>query len=136
MMSISNQDLLHTMQQKGRHFSKLINEALKKHELYMSQWSVLFCLHKFGAMTQKEIWLYLNVEAPTVTRTLERMEKSEWIVRQEGTDKRERIIKPTEKAKEQFPAIKRSVEEVEQDYLSELTETEKIQLYQLLHKIG
>lgn len=135
-MSVSNQDLVHMMQQKSRHFSKLINEALKKHELYMSQWSILYCLHKFGTMTQKEIWLYLNVEAPTMTRTLERMEKSEWIMREEGTDKRERIIKLTEKAKNEFSEIKESVESVEQKFLYHLTEEEKMTLYQLLHQIG
>lgn len=135
-MSLSNQDLVHTMQQKNRHFSKLINEALKKHELYMSQWSILYCLYKFGEMTQKEIWLYLNVEAPTVTRTLARMEKSEWILREEGTDKRERIIKLTKKAQNEFSAIKDSVEAVECKFLNHLTDEEKAQLYHLLHKIG
>ena len=37
-------------------------------------------------MTQKEIWQYLNVEAPTVTRTIVRLEESGWINRREGTD--------------------------------------------------
>ena len=135
-MSLLNQDLMHTLQQKSRHISKKVNEVLRKHELYMSQWSILYCLHKFGAMTQKEIWLYLNVEAPTVTRTLERMEKSEWIMREEGMDKRERIIKLTEKAKNEFSGIKQSVESVEREFLSRVTEEEKTQLYQLLHKLG
>lgn len=135
-MSLSNQDLVHMMQQKSRQFSKSINEALKKHDLYMSQWSILYCLHKFGAMTQKEIWLYLNVEAPTITRTLERMEKSEWIIREEGTDKRERIIRLTEKAKNEFLGIKQTVESVEQEFLFHITDKEKTQLYQLLQKIG
>lgn len=135
-MSLSNQDLVHMMQQKSRQFSKSINEALKKHDLYMSQWSILYCLHKFGAMTQKEIWLYLNVEAPTITRTLERMEKSEWIIREEGTDKRERIIRLTEKAKNEFSGIKQTFESVEQEFLFRITDKEKTQLYQLLQKIG
>ncbi len=32
-------------------------------------------------MTQKEIWSYLNVEAPTVTRTIKRLEENGWIQR-------------------------------------------------------
>lgn len=135
-MSLSNQDIVHMMQQKGRHFTKMLNTALKQYDLYMSQWSILYCIEKFGAMTQKQVWLYLHVEPPTVTRTLARMEKSEWIVREEGTDKRERIITLTDKAKQVFPEIKASVQLVEKKYLTDVTELEKKQLYQILQKIG
>lgn len=135
-MSLSHQDIVHTMQQKARHFTKNLNTALKQYDLYMSQWSILYCIEKFGALTQKEIWLYLHVEPPTVTRTLERMEKNEWIVREEGTDKRERIIKLTKKAKQVFPEIKASVKLVEQEYLANVTEAEKEELYQILQKLG
>lgn len=135
-MSISNQDIVHMMQQKGRYFTKMLNAALQPYDLFMSQWSILYCIEKYGAMTQKEIWSYLHVEPPTVTRTLARMEKSGWIVREEGADKRERIIKLTDKSKRKFPQINASVKRVEQDYLSDITELEKKQLYQILQKVG
>src|SRR5690625_915372 len=101
----------------------------------MSQWSILFCLGKFGPMTQTEIWSYLNVEAPTTTRTLERMEKSGWIIRSQGKDKRERIIELSESAKATFSEIIESVEMIEDQLLKEFTDTEKAQLYELLGKI-
>lgn len=134
-MTLSNQDVFHILQQKSRHLTKLMNTGLKDHGIYMSQWSILFCIDKFGAMTQKEICSYLHVEAPTITRTLERMEKSGLITRKQGRDKRERIIDLTEDARERFADIKASVETKEQELLRTFTETEKKQLYDLLRKI-
>ncbi len=43
-------------------------------------------------MTQTDIWKYVNVEAPIVTRTIAKMEENGSIVHQQGEDKRERII--------------------------------------------
>ena len=132
---LTNQDVFHRLQQKSRYITKLINIGLKDHGLFMSQWSILFCLGEFGPMTQTEIWTYLNVEAPTTTRTLERMEKSGWIIRSQGKDKRERIIELSESAKATFSEIIESVETIEDQLLKEFTDTEKAQLYELLGKI-
>lgn len=134
-MNISNQDVLHSLNQQTRSFQKAMNKELKEHGLYGAQWTILFCLHTFGAMTQTGISRYLHVEAPTVTRTLVKMEKTGWIVRKQGTDKRERLIEQTEKAEEHFPAIKESIETLEHYLLEDFTEEEKQQLYQLLHKM-
>jgi len=134
-MKLSNQDIFHLLHQKSRYTTKLVNQPLKEHGLYTSQWSILFCLHEFGTMTQKEIWTYLNVEAPTVTRTVKRMEESGWIERTQGDDKRERIIVLTEEAKVKFSEIEASVETIERTLLQHFTEQEKEQLYELLRKI-
>lgn len=136
MDNLTNQDVFHRLQQKSRYVTKLINTGLKDHGLFMSQWSILFCLGKFGPMTQTEIWSYLNVEAPTTTRTLERLEKSGWIIRNQGTDKRERIIELSDDAKATFSTIIERVEIIEKELLQGFSEAEKAQLYQLLGKIG
>lgn len=135
MKNVSNQDLLHALNQRARLFAKSINTSLKDHGLYASQWSILFCLHQYGAMTQTEIWKYLNVEAPTVTRTLAKMEKSGWVIRKQGVDKRERIIELTGLAVDEFPTISEKVSELENDLLSEFTPDEKDQFYHLLNKL-
>lgn len=127
--------LFHELHQKSRLSIKEVNEALKKFELYSSQWSILFCLKQFGAMTQKEIWRYLNVEAPTVTRTISRLEESGWIVRKEGADKRERIVELSPFAVQQVPEIEKRIRNVEEDLVSGLTDEEQHQLLVLLKKI-
>jgi len=136
METVSNQELMHLLNQRKRLLEKEMNLFLKKHDLFTSQWSILFCIHRFGPMSQTDIWKYLNVEAPTVTRTLAKMEKSGWIKRQSGDDKRERIIELTEETKEKFPFIKQTVDKIESKLLVNLTTQEKSQLSYLLNKIG
>ncbi|MDN7228972.1 MarR family transcriptional regulator [Planococcus liqunii] len=128
--------LFHEIHQKSRLSVKEVNDALKEFHLYSSQWSILFCLEQFGEMTQKEIWQYLNVEAPTVTRTLMRLEHSGWVVRKEGQDKRERLVQLSEFAKKMVPQIEKRIQEVEESLLSSLSEAEQQQLIELLKKIG
>ena len=128
--------LFHEIHQKSRLSIKEVNEALKTFNLYSSQWSILFCLKKFGSMTQKEIWQYLNVEAPTITRTVARLEESGWIERKEGTDKRERIVYLSERAEKMVPKIEKRILEVEENLVSPLAEEEQAQLIALLKKIG
>ncbi len=135
MEEVSNQDVIHALNQRARLFSKSLNTHLIDHGLYTSQWSILFCLYHFGTMTQTQIWKYLNVEAPTVTRSLGRMEKNGWITRRQGEDKRERLIELTDEAKRKFFTLKQSVTKMEDQLLASLTKNEKEQLYYLLNKI-
>jgi len=128
--------LIHTLNQKARLLSKELNEELQDYDLYTSQWSILYTLNLKGSMSQTDIWEYLKVEAPTVTRTLVRMESSGWIIRKPGKDKRERKVELTEMAKLKFPLIKKSIENYQQKYVAELSEQEQEQLRYLLEKLG
>lgn len=135
MKELSNHDLFHLLHQKSRLIKKRMDFGLKEHNLHVSQWSILFCLNKFGEMKQTEIWTYLNVEAPTITRTLESMERNGWVFRRPGVDKRERIILMTYKAKSTFNKVIESVAQMENELLLNLDSEEKKQLYKLLSKI-
>lgn len=135
MNNTLNQDVLHALNQGSRFVAKSLNTHLKEYGLFASQWTIMYCLHKFGPMTQTDIWKYVNVEAPTVTRTVTKMEKNGWILRTQGKDKRERIIELTDVAKQSFPAIKQSIMALENDLLGELSPEEKEQLVVLLSKI-
>lgn len=127
--------LFHEIHQKSRLAIKEVNEVLKEYGLYNAQWSVLFCLKQFGPMTQTEIWQYLNVEAPTVTRTLSKLEESGWAERVEGTDKRQRIVCLTPKAEAKVAEIEDRVTRLETDMLSDLSPAHQKQLQDLLKKI-
>ena len=85
-------------------------------------------------MTQTEIWQYLHVEAPTVTRTLVKLEHRKLIIRKEGKDIRERIVQLTEEAQNLIPKIEERIDEVEQQLLLSLSMDEVNQLTQLLRK--
>ena len=135
MDNIINQNLIHMLNQQSRLLAKEVNQRLGDHGLYASQWSIIFCIDRFGPMTQTAIWKYLNVEAPTITRTLSRMEKSGWIIRKQGNDKRERVIELTKEARRKFMPIRQTMDQFELEMLAGLSSEEKEQLQYLLSKI-
>src|SRR5699024_2189094 len=117
------------------YIKKRMDTGLKSHQLYASQGSILFCLDKFGPMTQTHIRTYLNVEAPTNTRTLERLQQHGWIIRKQGNDKDEHVITLTKEAKASNSTNINDVGAMEDELLRHFSDTEKKQLYNLLHKI-
>ncbi|MEK5184747.1 MarR family transcriptional regulator [Solibacillus sp. FSL R5-0691] len=127
--------LFHILFQQNRYLVKQLNDVLKQHGLFSSQWTVLFLLHQNGKMTLTEIWKYLDVEAPTVTRTVTRLETLGWVERVQGADKREKMIDLTAKALELFPKIEESVLSFERKMTGNLTEEEQALLIQLLKKM-
>src|SRR5699024_6155414 len=105
MVKMINRDIFHLLQQKSRYIKKRMDTGLKKHQIYASKWFILFCLYKFGHMTQTDIRTYLNVEAPSITRTLERVEQNGWVIRKQGIEKRERVITLTKEPNASISAV-------------------------------
>lgn len=127
--------LIHELFQKTRFLSQEVNNTLKKYNLFASQWSVLYCIQRHKEMTLTQIWKYLNVEAPTITRTVNRLAELGWIDICSGTDKREKIVKLSEQALQQFPAIKAAMMEFEDRMVNSLSDEEEAQMLELLQKI-
>ena len=121
--------------QKNRQVVNHLNEALKEHGLFHAQWTILYLLKKNGPMSLTEIWKYLDVEAPTVTRTVSRLQVLGWIVRVEGTDKREKIVALSDYAISQFPKIEASIEAFEEKVTQKLSQQEQQHLIELLKKL-
>ncbi len=136
MKFIINHELVHLLHQQTRLLEKEANATLSEYELYSAQWAIIYCLSTQGPMVQADIGKYLNVEAPTVTRTLRRMEENDWVVREEGEDKRERLVRLSPRGESELPAIKRSMQQMEATLLRDLNQEEKEQLYHLLWKIN
>lgn len=127
--------LFHMLFQQNRYLVNQLNEALREHGLFHSQWTILFLLHEKGTMSLTNIWKYLNVEAPTVTRTVSRLETLGWVIRQQGEDKREKIIALTPFALEKFPQVKSSVLAFEKQMIQNLNNEEQQLLLNLLQKM-
>lgn len=127
--------LFHEIFQKTRFLNKELNSVLREYHLFTSQWSVLYCIHKHGDMSLTEIWKYLNVEAPTVTRTVNRLVELGWLEIEEGTDRREKIVKLSTEAATDLPEIKDAVIRFENRFLKRLSTEEQQQLMELLSKI-
>src|SRR5699024_5568775 len=120
--------LFHEIFQRARLVSKELNQVLKKYGLFSSQWSVLFCIYQQKEMTLTEIWTYLNVEAPTVTRTVNRLADLGWVKVTPGEDRREKVVTLSQKAIEKFPEIEKTMIEFENQFLNYLSPEEQTQL--------
>ncbi|APB83865.1 MarR family transcriptional regulator [Bacillus amyloliquefaciens] len=120
-----NRRLIHQINQCARLITKKANERLEPFGLYSSQWSILYCLKTIGPMTQKDIWSYLNVEAPTVTRTIKRLEENGWIQREQGEDKREKLVVLTKEAELKYNSINQEMLKFEEDMLADFQDGDK-----------
>lgn len=134
MIPIStNHTLIHTLHQLSRNVTYQINEVLIPLGLYSAQWAVIFVLKTKGTLTQKDLCDYLSVEAPPMTRTIQRLVKQGYVQQVQGKDKRERLVQLTEEALIQYPKWEWSINERNQSLLSGLPETEKADLLKLLN---
>lgn len=127
--------LFHEVFQKTRLLSKELNLVLKEYDLFASQWTVLYCVHRHEEMILTNIWRYLNVEAPTVTRTVSRLEELGWLTTYEGKDRREKIVRLSKEAVAKFPVIEASIIQFENEFLKDLSSEEQSMLMGLLKKL-
>lgn len=120
--------LFHSIHQLSRNLTKRVNAALEPYGIYSSQWSVLYVLKEKGSMTQKELCHYLAIEAPPMTRTIQKLQKLGMIEQREGEDKRKKYIALTSKALNSYPILEKAVMEVNHQIISGLNEGDQKEL--------
>lgn len=121
-------ELFHSIHQLSRNLTKRVNAALEPFEIYSSQWSVLFVLKEKGSMTQKELCQYLAIEAPPMTRTIQKLQKLGLVEQTEGEDRRKKYIGLTEKAITNYPVWEQAVMNVNNQIVSGLSEHDQKEL--------
>jgi MarR family transcriptional regulator, transcriptional regulator for hemolysin len=124
-------ELIHTLHQLSRQLTNKLNEVLKPLGLYGSQWAVIFVLKKKGSLTQRELCDYLFVEAPPMTRTIQRLVKQGYVRQVPGQDKREKYVQLTDEALKEFPKWEHAVTELNQSLLKHLPESSQEELFKL-----
>lgn len=110
----------HKVNQLARLFMKRFNEDLSNVGLFSSQWAFILRLYEQGSSTQKELSEYLAIEPPTVTRTIARMEEAGWVIKEEGTDRRERKVSLSSAAYEQFATWQKTSDKLEVNALKNI----------------
>src|SRR5690625_7065241 len=93
-----------------------LNELLGEYELSYSLWQIIFHVKNNGPSTLAAISDYFNIERPSVTRTVQRLEEKQIIKQIPGKNKREKMIQLTElgddvylSCREQITALENSV---------------------------
>lgn len=127
----------HQNLQFSRLFTKKLNEQLIAVGIYHSQWAIVYYLKRLGPSTLVEISQYINVEKPTVSRTVDRLEKSELIEKIPSKDKRERRIQLTNKGIEVYHEAIVIVEAFEQKLMEEIPQADMEITYRTIqHLMG
>jgi MarR family transcriptional regulator, transcriptional regulator for hemolysin len=120
LLSMNTHEIFHTINQLSRYLTNRINEELKPLGIYSSQWTVIYVLKTKGSLTQKELCQYLAIEAPPMTRTIQRLQTQGYVKQIQGKDKREKYIQLTEEALSKFPSWEAATLEVNDSLLSAL----------------
>ncbi|MFP7364212.1 MarR family transcriptional regulator [Corynebacterium callunae] len=103
--------------------------------LYPSQELVLMQLWDKGPQCQADLVQLLGSDAPTMTRTLQRLESAGFIKKiPSKTDKRVTIIEATIASKAIQPQVKQAWEELEAGVTDDLSDADKRKLLELLEQ--
>jgi MarR family transcriptional regulator, transcriptional regulator for hemolysin len=132
---MESDQLIHMIHQRSRTLSNTLNETLAPFGLSHAQYMIMYVLDTGGPSTQSHMRKYLQVEAPTIARTIATMERNDWIEKRPGTDRRTQIIHLTDNTKKMLPGIKARVAEAEKRSLVQLSDKDREALHELLGKI-
>lgn len=129
------QQFFHQLIMLYRPFENGLNKELKKHQLHRAEWTILFYLYNYGPSTSVNISQYLSVEKPTVTRTLNSLEKLNYVQRTVGKDRREKYMQLTETGIKAYEAARVSIDRFEEEILKGFSEEEQKQMIQMMQHI-
>lgn len=89
-----------------------------------------------GPMTQKALAEGVGVEQPTMTATLNRMERDQWVERLPNPDDgRSSLVSLTAMAREKLPLVEAAVAEVNATALADFDAAERAQYFSLLARV-
>lgn len=112
-----------------------LNELLSAYELSYSLWEVIFYLENNGSSTLVDIASYFNIERPSITRKVHRLEELQIVKQIAGQDKREKIIQLTELGKEIYKDAREKVTDLEIGVMKGITKENQEAIFHALPKI-
>ena len=119
---------------------RVINRAkgmYQEFDLNASQAGILFSLHQSSAMSQKELAESLNMTPPSITSTIQKMEKGGYI-RRKADEKDQRVLRLslTEKGESCIQSVKQVAEQMRKLIFYEMSEDEIQQFRKFLLRIN
>lgn len=103
--------LIRQLYQATRIIAKQLNRLLGGYELHSSEWTVIASIQEKGVVSQIVLADHLNIEPSAISKSLVALEKKGLIQREEGADKREKLVSLTAKALELYPQWEKIVRE-------------------------
>ncbi|GIU49617.1 MarR family winged helix-turn-helix transcriptional regulator [Shewanella algidipiscicola] len=116
---------------------KALDERLKRYDLDIKLWPVLFALWQEEGITQTELSKRCDVANYTMTRLLDQLQVQGLITRHQEADNRRAFqIFLTDSAKALEQDLTREAEWINERFLANLSEAESEQFIHLLNKIN
>jgi len=123
-----------TYAQKLSH--RALGTRLQKHGVTVAQWAVLVVLWEIDGLTQKELSERVAVETPTLSRTIDRMERDGLVKRDRNVrDRRQVHVRLTEHGAALWRDLVPEAEANLAQALQGITQPEEAQLCALLKRI-
>jgi DNA-binding MarR family transcriptional regulator len=105
------------------------------YELSYSLWLVLYYVKNNGPSTLVEISNYYEVEKPTITRRVQRLEELQMVEQIPGKDKREKVMSLTTLGEEVYQECRRKITDLEYCIMEGISENEQMATFQTLPKL-
>lgn len=111
------------------------NKRLSPLGIYNGQWALIIALKEVGSATQSELVQYLSIEAPTLTRMLNRLEELGFVYRTADLDRRVKVVSLTEEAKAKFHLWDNEIVEYRKQLFKGFSNSDIVQLHQIFDKL-
>lgn len=112
-----------------------LNELLGEHGLSYSLWQVILYVKNNGPSTLVDVSNYYNIEKPTTTRNVHRLEEKLILEVIPSKDKREKTIQLTAFGEEVYLICRQKITELEYSVMEGIPEDEQNSAFQILPKI-
>jgi MarR family transcriptional regulator, transcriptional regulator for hemolysin len=112
-----------------------LNELMSTYELSYSLWQVIFYIKNNGPSTLVDIANHYNVEKPTITRRVHRLEELQMVKQIPRMDRREKVIQLTELGEEIYQACRKKITDLENSVMAGIANEEQLITFQTLPKI-
>lgn len=112
-----------------------LNELMSTYELSYSLWQVIFYIKNNGPSTLVDIANNYNVEKPTITRRVQRLEDLQLVKQIPGVDRREKVIQLTELGEEIYQACRKNITDLENRVMVGIANEDQMITFQTLPKI-
>lgn len=122
------------------HLSRLMTQALgeklKAHDVTPGQFPVLLCLWEQDGLTQRELYVRVNIEQATMSNTLKRMERDGLVFRKsDPNDRRASRVHLTTKAQKLESKLTSAAKDVNKTALGKLKKKDKKVLMELMEQM-
>lgn len=99
-----------------------LNGLLGEYDLSYSLWQVIFFVKNNGPSTLVDISSNYNIEKPSITRSVHRLEEKLLVKQIPGKDRREKIIQLTDSGEEIYQTCREKITELEYSIMKDIPE--------------